>query len=193
VLRINRLGMSMLLYYIWELTITLTRPWDVQPAHTRSCACPHDRRAPPPPPHSTAPPDICHPCLHLRRAAAGFLEEGSLDTRTHAKRCLWAIRGAIPGRSDWERLLGAVAPEALQRKVLEVLDPAAGCPAFPANRGTTGGGPAWGWGVMCVLNCPASASKTRPGYMLQQEGLIEATATMHWLSSTRPVGWLLMW
>jgi hypothetical protein len=73
----------------------------------------------------------------LFRASAAFLEEGSLETRTHGKRLLFEVRASVPARADWERLLGALRPEALQRKVLEVLD-GPGPPPPPAARGRMG-------------------------------------------------------
>jgi hypothetical protein len=73
----------------------------------------------------------------LFRAAAAFLEEGSLECRTHGKRLLWELRSAAPARPDWERLLSGLRPEALQRKVLEVLD-APGGPPPPPSRGRMG-------------------------------------------------------
>jgi hypothetical protein len=40
------------------------------------------------------------------RTAAGFLQEGSLDTRTYGKRLLWAVKAAVRGnRSDMDRLV----------------------------------------------------------------------------------------
>jgi hypothetical protein len=74
----------------------------------------------------------------LFKASAAFLEEGSLDTRTHGKRLLFEIRASVPGRGDWERLLAGLRPEALQRKVLEVLDAPGGPPPPPATRGRMG-------------------------------------------------------
>lgn len=46
-------------------------------------------------------------CCVLRcRAAAGFLQEGSLDTRTYGKRVLWAVKAALRGnRADMDRLM----------------------------------------------------------------------------------------
>jgi hypothetical protein len=42
----------------------------------------------------------------LLRAAAAFLQEGSLDSRTYGKRLLWAVKVALRGsRPDMERLL----------------------------------------------------------------------------------------
>lgn len=73
----------------------------------------------------------------LFRTAAAFLEEGSLETRTHGKRLLFEIRATVPARPDWERLLGALRPEALQRKVVEVLE-APGGPPPPPSRGRMG-------------------------------------------------------
>lgn len=67
-----------------------------------------------------------HPCITVRRAAAGFLQEGSLDTRTHGKRLLWAVRAALrcgggggPRGSELERLVsgGCAAYCALQMGV----------------------------------------------------------------------------
>jgi hypothetical protein len=35
-----------------------------------------------------------------------FLQEGSLDTRTHGKRLLWAVKAALNGsRADLDRLV----------------------------------------------------------------------------------------
>jgi hypothetical protein len=44
------------------------------------------------------------------RTAAGFLQEGSLDTRTYGKRLLWAVKAVLRGnRPDMDRLMsGAV-------------------------------------------------------------------------------------
>jgi hypothetical protein len=44
--------------------------------------------------------------LRARRTAAGFLQEGSLDTRTYGKRLLWAVKAVLRGnRPDMDRLM----------------------------------------------------------------------------------------
>jgi hypothetical protein len=74
----------------------------------------------------------------LFRAAAAFIEEGSLETRTHGKRLLFEIRATASSRADWERLLSALRPEALQRRVAEVVEAPGGPPPPPAARGRMG-------------------------------------------------------
>jgi hypothetical protein len=72
--------------------------------------------------------------LLVCRVAAGFLEEGSLDTRTYGKRMLWSFKLAVTNRIDFDRLVSGLHPEALQRKVLEVLDSSHGLPPQPLSR-----------------------------------------------------------
>lgn len=45
------------------------------------------------------------------RTAAGFLQEGSLDTRTYGKRLLWAVKAVLRGsRPDMDRLVSGMWP-----------------------------------------------------------------------------------
>jgi hypothetical protein len=77
------------------------------------------------------------------RTAAALLQEGSLDTRTYSKRLLWAVKAVLRGnRADLDRLLSGVAPEAVQRRVVEVLEGLSGPPPPPASRGSTSAGEA---------------------------------------------------
>ncbi|WIA37680.1 hypothetical protein OEZ86_014574 [Tetradesmus obliquus] len=70
------------------------------------------------------------------KAAAVFLQEGSLDTRTYGKRLLWAVKAALHGsRSDLDRLVTGVTPDASQRRVVEVLDGLTAAPP-PPSRGS---------------------------------------------------------
>ncbi|GLI71807.1 hypothetical protein VaNZ11_017199 [Volvox africanus] len=82
-------------------------------------------------------------CLErLFRAAAGFLEEGSLDTRTHGKRIIWHVKGMLSNRVDFDRLVAGISPEGLQRKVMEVVELLNGPPPPPSRGigGTAAGG-----------------------------------------------------
>lgn len=48
----------------------------------------------------------CPGCLLLHhRAAAALLQEGSLDTRTYGKRLLWAVKLAVRGGGELDRLV----------------------------------------------------------------------------------------
>eukprot|EP00775_Hariotina_reticulata_P004304 gene4304-4556_t len=77
----------------------------------------------------------------LFKAAAAFLQEGSLDSRTYGKRLLWAVKVALRGsRVDLERLLAGVAPEAQQRRVVEVLEALTAPPPAPTSRAVTASG-----------------------------------------------------
>jgi len=89
----------------------------------------------------------------LFRAAAAFIEEGSLETRTYGKRLLFEIRATVAVRSDWERLLAALRPEALRRRVVEVLEAPGGPPPPPVVRGRMGECLFWGAGWACVCVC----------------------------------------
>jgi len=43
------------------------------------------------------------------RTAAGFLQEGSLETRTYGKRLLWAVKAVLRGnRADLDRLMSGM-------------------------------------------------------------------------------------
>lgn len=74
----------------------------------------------------------------LFKASAAFLEEGSLEARTHGKRLLFEIRATVSNRPDWERLLSGLRPEALARKVVEVVESLGGPPPPPSSRGRMG-------------------------------------------------------
>ncbi|KXZ45846.1 hypothetical protein GPECTOR_50g640 [Gonium pectorale] len=73
----------------------------------------------------------------LFKAAAGFLDEGSLDTRTHGKRIIWHVKGMLSGRAEFDRLLGGVNPDGLRRKVVDVVEGLNGPPP-PPSRGVAG-------------------------------------------------------
>lgn len=62
------------------------------------------------------------------KAAAGFLEEGSLDTRTHGKRILWAIKLWQNSQSSFMRLVEQLPQESQRKKVLEVVQGTNGPP-----------------------------------------------------------------
>lgn len=65
------------------------------------------------------------------KAAAGFLEEGSLDTRTHGKRLIWNIKHWLSSRSSFNRLVEQLGSESKQKKVLEVVESTNGPPPPP--------------------------------------------------------------
>ncbi|GFR42338.1 hypothetical protein Agub_g3246 [Astrephomene gubernaculifera] len=81
----------------------------------------------------------------LFKAAAAFLEEGSLDTRTHGKRIIWHVKGLMPSRAEFERLLACLTPESLHRKVVDVVEGLNGPPP-PPSRGFAGAGATAGAG-----------------------------------------------
>lgn len=75
----------------------------------------------------------------LFKTAAIFLEEGSLETRTYGKRIIWQVKQIMGTKGDFDRLVGLLRPEALQKKVLEVVEGANGPPLPPGSRQTGGG------------------------------------------------------
>ncbi|GLC41052.1 hypothetical protein PLESTB_000948600 [Pleodorina starrii] len=84
-------------------------------------------------------PASSNACMErLFRAAAGFLEEGSLDTRTHGKRLIWHVKALLASRAEFDRLVASVTPASLQRKVVDVVEGLNGPPP-PPSRGLLGG------------------------------------------------------
>jgi hypothetical protein len=53
-----------------------------------------------------------HPQWHCVSATTG-----SLESRTYGKRIIWAIKLGLSSRSDFDRLVALVQPEALSKKV----------------------------------------------------------------------------
>jgi hypothetical protein len=81
----------------------------------------------------------------LAKAAVALLDEGSADTRTHAKRILWALRRLLPppafGSLRAQHMSGPIA-----RRVADTLDGASGPPSPPlrlAQSYATVAGAAW--------------------------------------------------
>ncbi|MEW5296966.1 MAG: hypothetical protein WDW36_000208 [Sanguina aurantia] len=79
------------------------------------------------------------PLERLFKTAAGFLDEGALETRTYGKRLIWNAKAAVGNRQDFDRLLGSLSSEPLIKRVLEVVESMNGPPPPPSK---TGGGPA---------------------------------------------------
>ncbi len=70
---------------------------------------------------------------------AALLDEGSFGTRVHGKRLLWQLARLVGNRTDVERLLGQLRPEALMKRAQEVVA-APDCPAVtPPSRGAVVG------------------------------------------------------
>ncbi|KAF5833408.1 hypothetical protein DUNSADRAFT_10277, partial [Dunaliella salina] len=83
------------------------------------------------------------PCLErLFKVAAGFLNEGGLETRTYGKRILYNIKTCQGSKAEVDRLVCQVQPEMLARKVSDVMDNLHSLPPVPctaAARGAAGG------------------------------------------------------
>uniref|UniRef100_A0A7S3QX62 TOG domain-containing protein n=1 Tax=Dunaliella tertiolecta TaxID=3047 RepID=A0A7S3QX62_DUNTE len=81
-------------------------------------------------------------CLdRLFKVAAGFLNEGGLETRTYGKRILFNIKMCLGSKADLDRLVSQVHPEMLARKVSDVVDNLNSLPPIPctaAARGAAG-------------------------------------------------------
>ncbi|GIL85496.1 hypothetical protein Vretifemale_14008 [Volvox reticuliferus] len=102
------------------------------------------------------------PCLErLFRAAAGFVEEGYQDTRTHGKRIIWHVKGMLASRAEFDRLVAGISPEALQRKVVDVVEGLNGPPP-PPSRGF-GGAAAGGIGSRLVSRQPGGVGMMMMG------------------------------
>lgn len=72
--------------------------------HARQQATHVSRHATTGTPTSASAPLRCVCCAC--RTAAGMLQDGSLDTRTYAKRLLWGVKAALRGnRPDMDRLM----------------------------------------------------------------------------------------
>ena len=67
------------------------------------------------------------------KVGVGFLEEGSLETRTHGKRMLWSLRGWINNRGAFQRLVGQLESETKRRRVRDVFEQADGPPPLPVR------------------------------------------------------------
>lgn len=67
------------------------------------------------------------------KTAAGFLDEGSLETRTYGKRIVWHIKSTVGNRTDFERLVMSVSPAPLQKKVVDVVEGSNGPPPPPSR------------------------------------------------------------
>lgn len=79
-------------------------------------------------------------CLdRLFKTAAGFLDEGALDTRTYGKRIIWHVKGVVGSKAEFDRLVALVSPDFLQRKVIDTVEGSNGPPPPPV-RGTGGPG-----------------------------------------------------
>ena len=70
----------------------------------------------------------------LFKTAAAFLEEGSLEARTYGKRLIWAAKGCVSNRSDYDRLVASLRPEGIQKKVVETIEGSNGPPPPPARQ-----------------------------------------------------------
>lgn len=69
----------------------------------------------------------------LFRTAAGFLDEGALETRTYGKRLVWECKRIVGNKSDFDRLRAGVRPAGLQKKVQSFVESATGPPPAPAR------------------------------------------------------------
>ncbi|GMH44231.1 hypothetical protein BSKO_12165 [Bryopsis sp. KO-2023] len=67
------------------------------------------------------------------KAAVGFLEEGSLETRTRGKRIIWDIKHWLNSRSSFGRLVEQLGSETKKRKVSEVVESSNGPPPPPVK------------------------------------------------------------
>ncbi|MEW5315874.1 MAG: hypothetical protein WDW38_007274 [Sanguina aurantia] len=75
------------------------------------------------------------PLERLFKTAAGFLDEGALETRTYGKRLIWNAKAAVGNRQDFDRLLGSLSSEPLIKRVLEVVESMNGPPPPPSKTG----------------------------------------------------------
>ncbi|EFJ52893.1 hypothetical protein VOLCADRAFT_86333 [Volvox carteri f. nagariensis] len=110
-------------------------------------------------------------CLErLFRTAAGFLEEGSLDTRTHGKRVIWHVKSMLASRGEFDRLVAGVTPPGLQRKVVEVVEGLNGPPP-PPSRGVVAGGAGGGGGGSWLASRQGAAGGSAGGMMMMMMGV----------------------
>ncbi len=91
------------------------------------------------------------------KAAAAFLDEGSLETRTYGKRVIWHLKVMVASPSDFQRLMASVAPAALQRKVTDVIEGTNGPPP-PPSRAAAG---SVGRGGASRMGAPPSPARMR--------------------------------
>ncbi|KAG2502218.1 hypothetical protein HYH03_000704 [Edaphochlamys debaryana] len=73
-------------------------------------------------------------CLErLFKAAAAFLDEGGLETRTYGKRIIWHVKALVGSRPEFDRLVQGVTPASLNRKVVDTVEGLNGPPPPPAR------------------------------------------------------------